>query len=478
MKHFMFMADIVIGINFNKGEIMQEEKREQELPHNLEAEQSVLCAMMIDSSAFTRVAEVMEADDFYREAHKVIFRAMLELWENSQPVDMNTIVDKLNEQNMLKNVGGLEYLVSLSRFVSTSGNVMYHAGIVKNKSQLRQLIKAGAHITEMAFSEDGMSEEKLTSAVNMVFDISNRQKNNNFSGIMDIAMKIADKCTAAMNKPGSCVGIPTGLKNLDEYISGLQPSDFIILAARPSMGKTTLALNIVQNVALRSHWQSQRKEPYSVAIFSLEMSKEQLVSRMICSEGGINSQRFRIGALEQEEWDRMFAACQLLSDSKIYIDDTAGVDIMSIRRKAKSLKAEHGLDLIVIDYIQLIEGSNRGKKAEGRQQQISEISRSLKMLGRELSVPVLALSQLSRSVESREVKRPMLSDLRESGSLEQDADIVAFIYRPERYDPKIENPVAELIIEKHRNGPVGTVHLKFDGATTTFRDYEDDKKKS
>ena len=307
----------------------------------------------------------------------------------------------------------------------------------------------------------------LDTAESRILEISNRKKKADFTPINDVLMESVQNIEKLINNKGGLTGLPSGFADLDKLTSGLHPSDFIILAARPSMGKTALALNIVQNVALRAH-KKIGGEPRSVAFFSLEMSKEQLVNRMLCAEAGIDSQRLRVGEMGDKDWDALWGACDLMSKAKIYIDDTAGITVMDMRSRARRLKAEHGLDLIVVDYLQLMQGSGKRNNSGDRQQEVSEISRSLKALARELDVPVLALSQLSRSVEARQVKRPMLSDLRESGSLEQDADIVAFLYREDYYNPETENKHTELIIAKHRNGPVDTVNLFFHKQFTKF----------
>ena len=351
--------------------------------------------------------------------------------------------------------------------VLTAANVKYHAEIVAEKSVLRQLVRVSTEIAAMGYEANEDVGTLLDTAESRILEISNRKKKNDFTAINDILMDSVQSIESLLQNKGGLTGLPAGFADLDKLTSGLHPSDFIILAARPSMGKTALALNIVQNVALRAH-KVIGGEPRSVAFFSLEMSKEQLVNRMLCAEAGIDSQRLRVGEMRDEDWTHLWDACDTMSRAKIYIDDTAGITAMDMRSRARRLKAEHGLDLIVVDYLQLMQGSGKRNNSGDRQQEVSEISRSLKALARELDVPVLALSQLSRSVESRQVKRPMLSDLRESGSLEQDADIVAFLYREDYYNPETENKHTELIIAKHRNGPVDTVNLFFQKQFTKF----------
>lgn len=436
-------------------------------PQNIEAEQAVLGAMLIDKEAIAKATEVLSADDFYREAHRVIFSAMLELYNKNEAVDMVTVTEILKRDNKLEDIGGIAYITSLANVVLTAANVKYHADIVAEKSVLRQLVRVSTEIAAMGYEANEDVGTLLDTAESRILEISNRKKKTDFTAINDVLMDSVQSIESLLQNKGGLTGLPAGFADLDKLTSGLHPSDFIILAARPSMGKTALALNIVQNVALRAH-KVIGGEPRSVAFFSLEMSKEQLVNRMLCAEAGIDSQRLRVGEMHDEDWTHLWDACDTMSRAKIYIDDTAGITAMDMRSRARRLKAEHGLDLIVVDYLQLMQGSGKRNYFGDRQQEVSEISRSLKALARELDVPVLALSQLSRSVESRQVKRPMLSDLRESGSLEQDADIVAFLYREDYYNPETENKHTELIIAKHRNGPVDTVNLFFQKQFTKF----------
>ncbi len=444
-------------------------------PQNIEAEQSVLGAMMLDKEAIAKALEILNVNDFYRETHRVIFEAMMELYNKNEAVDMVTLSDILRRDKKLEDVGGIAYITMLANVVPTAANVVYHANIVAEKSVLRQLVRVSTEVASMGYEGGDDVGVILDTAESKILEISNRKKKADFTPISDVLMDSVQEIEKLANNKGGITGTPTGFVDLDKLTSGLHPSDFVILAARPSMGKTALALNIVQNVALRAH-KKVGGEPRSVAFFSLEMSKEQLVNRMLCSEANIDSQRLRVGELGDGDWESLWAACDVLNRAKIYIDDTAGITVMDMRSRARRLKSEHGLDLIVIDYLQLMQGSGKRNSGENRQQEVSEISRSLKALARELDVPVIALSQLSRTVEQTPSKRPMLSHLRESGSLEQDADIVAFLYREDYYNPETENKYTELIIAKHRNGPVGLVKLFFHKKITKFVDLLDPNK--
>lgn len=437
-------------------------------PQNIEAEQSVLGAMLIEKEAIPKVMEILRDTDFYREAHRVIFNAMLELYNKNEAVDMITVTEILKRDNKLEDVGGIAYVTSLANAVPTAANVTYHASIIEEKSILRQLVSVSTQIASMGYEANDDVKNIIDSAESKILEISNRKKTAYFTPINEIVLDSFKSIEALMGNKNGLTGLPTGFEDLDNLTSGLHGSDFIILAARPSMGKTAFALNVVQNVAIRAA-KKVGGAPKTVAFFSLEMSKEQLVQRMLCAEANIDSQRLRIGELRDEDWAMLINTADTLSSANIYIDDTAGITAMDMRSRARRLKAEHGLDLIVVDYLQLMQGSGKKNNNGDRQQEVSEISRSLKALARELDVPVIALSQLSRSVEARQVKRPMLSDLRESGSLEQDADIVAFLYREDYYNPETENKnITELIIAKHRNGPVDTVNLFFHKQYTKF----------
>ena len=438
-------------------------------PQNLDAEQSVLGAILISNDALPQVTEILGVDDFYREAHRVIFQSMLDLYGKNEAIDLITVTDMLTKTGKLEDIGGLPYITSLSNAVSTAANVKYHANIVAEKSTLRQMIRVSTEIAAMGYDGDEEAAVMLDRAEKSILEISNRNKKKDFTSIHDIASAFALDIDKLTSNKGGMIGLETGFKDFDKLTSGLHPSDFIILAARPSMGKTAFALNVVQNVALKAK-PLDHEGKCCVAFFSLEMSKEQLFQRLLCSEAGIDSQKLRIGELNEADFDKFWVACDTLSNAKIYIDDTAGITAMDMRSRARRLKAEHGLDLVVVDYLQLMQGSGKKNSSGDRQQEVSEISRSLKALARELNVPVIALSQLSRSVESRQVKKPMLSDLRESGSLEQDADLVAFLYREDYYNPETDKKHTELIIAKHRNGPTDTVNLFFQKGITKFVD--------
>ena len=429
-------------------------------PASIEAEQAVLGAMLLKPDAVTIAAEELTADDFYRETHRLIFEAMMELKERTEPVDLVTLTEQLKKADKLAKIGGIPALSLIANSVPTAANVHYHARIVHEKAQLRSLINAATEIASAAYESADEVEDIMDSAEKRILAVSSGKRSKDFVPLQDILLDTLEQIDLRYNNKGSITGLPTGFTELDHLTAGLQKSDLILVAARPSMGKTAFTLNIAAHVVLRA------KEP--VAFFSLEMSKEQLVQRLLCSEGRIDSQRLRVGELEEKEWGDLIDTANRLSAAPLYIDDTPGITVMELRSKARRLKAEHGLSLIVIDYLQLMQG-RASKSGDNRQQEISEISRSLKALARELNVPVIALSQLSRSVESRQIKRPMLSDLRESGSLEQDADIVMFLYREDYYDPETENKnITEVIIAKHRNGPVDTVDLTFLKQFTKF----------
>ena len=432
-------------------------------PQNVEAEQAVLGAMMIEREAISKVSEVIRPEDFYREAHRLIFNAMMELFNKNEAVDLVTVVEVLRRDEKLEGAGGIAYVSALANSVPTAANVMYHARIVEEKALLRQLINTATHVAGMGYEANEEVAVIMDKAEKLILEVSNRKAGQEFASIKNIIFDVFDKVSELYSSKGGITGLPTGFKDLDKLTSGLQPSDLILIAARPSMGKTAFVLNIAQNIAV--------KEKKAVAFFSLEMSKEQLVQRMLCAEAPIDAQRLRIGELENNDWDKLVRAADRLAAAPIFIDDTAGITVMEMRSKARRLKIEHDLQLIIIDYLQLMQGGTGSSRSENRQQEISEISRSLKALARELKVPVIALSQLSRGVESRQVKKPMLSDLRESGSLEQDADIVAFIYREDYYEPETERKnITDIIVAKHRNGPVDSVQLFFHKQFTKFSD--------
>lgn len=429
-------------------------------PQNIEAEQAVLGAMMIDKEAISKATEILRENDFYRQDHRAVYQVIVDLFSKNQAVDMVTVTESLKREGKLDDVGGIQFITYLANAVPTAANISYHAKIVEEKSLLRQLISVSTQIAGSGYEGSEDVNSLLDNAERMILAVSERKISRDFSPIKEVVMSAVDRIDELYNKKGGITGLATGFIDFDHLTSGLQPSDLILIAARPSMGKTALVLNMAQNVAIR--------EKKAVAFFSLEMSKEQLVQRMLCSEASIDSSRLRIGELEDNDWEKLIWAADGLSQADIFIDDTPGITVMEMRAKARRLKVEHNLQLIVIDYLQLMQGSGK-KSSENRQQELSDISRSLKALARELNVPVIALSQLSRSVESRQIKRPMLSDLRESGALEQDADLVAFLYREDYYDKETENKnITELIIAKHRNGPVDTVKLFFHKQFTRF----------
>ena len=442
-------------------------------PQNIEAEQSVIGAMLIDKNAVSVVTEKLMPEDFYRQAHQGIYSAMLTLHSRNEPIDMVTLIDELKKMNKLDDVGGVSYVTLLANAVPTAANAKYHAQIVEEKSLLRQLVEGGTAIAAMGYDGSEDVRDIMDQAEKTILRISNRKGGTDFAPISEVLTDTINHIQTVLESKQSITGVATGFVDLDKLTAGLHPSDFIILAARPSMGKTALALNIAQNVAIRGSREGEPKK--RVAFFSLEMSREQLVQRMLCSEADVNAQRLRAGGNDRDTdnadlWNKLWVASDLLAGAEIFIDDTPGITIMEMRSKARRLQADGGLDLIVIDYLQLMQGSVGRNTSDNRQQEVSEISRGLKALARELNVPVLALSQLSRSVEARQVKKPMLSDLRESGSLEQDADIVMFLYRDDYYKGADEAPthVTELIVAKHRNGPVGRVNLFFRNECTKF----------
>lgn len=422
-------------------------------PQNIEAEQAVIGAIFLEPSALTQAAELVMPDDFYRAAHQKIYDCMLNLSDRGEPVDLVTVTSELANLKLLEEVGGVSYLSDIAGSVPTAANIEYYARIVEEKSILRRLIRTATNIAQEGYSREDEVAGLLNEAEKQILEVSQRKNSGVFQNIKDVLVKTYDNIETLHNRKGEITGIETGFKDLDRMTAGFQRNDLIIIAARPSVGKTAFALNIAQNVATKAR--------ENVAIFSLEMGAEQLVMRMLCAEGNINAQNLRTGQLTAEDWSKLTMAMGSLSNAGIYIDDTPGIRVSEIRSKCRRLKQESGLGMILIDYLQLIQGSGRGG-GENRQQEVSEISRSLKALARELEVPVIALSQLSRGVEQRQDKRPMMSDIRESGSIEQDADIVGFLYRDDYYDKESENKnIIEIILAKQRNGPVGTVSLAF-----------------
>src|SRR5699024_3497543 len=421
-------------------------------PHNIEAEQAVIGAVFLEPSAFATASERLVASDFYRASHQRIFEAMLKLSDRGEPIDLVTVTTLLDSEETISEVGGVSYLSDVARSVPTAANIEYYSKIVEEKALLRKLIRTATDIVTTTYANEDEVEEVLNEAEKNILEVSSRSNSGAFQSINDVLIDVYDNIEKLHQSQGDVTGIPTGYRDLDRITSGFQPNDLIIIAARPSVGKTAFALNIAQNVAV--------KTDENVAIFSLEMGADQLVSRMLCAEGNIDSQRLRTGNLEADDWGKLTMAMGSLSNAGIYIDDSPGIRVSEIRSKCRRLKQEHGLGMIIIDYLQLIQGSEFSK--ENRQQEVSEISRSLKGLARELNVPLIALSQLSRGVEQRQDKRPMMSDLRESGSIEQDADIVCFLYRDDYYDTESDQQnIIEIIISKQRNGPTGTVELAF-----------------
>ncbi|MFA5021611.1 MAG: replicative DNA helicase [Patescibacteria group bacterium] len=437
-------------------------------PQNIEMEQSLLGSLLIDKDAIIKIADFISVNDFYKDSHQNIFETMKELYEKREPIDLLSLSSRLEEKNQLDSVGGRSYLTSLANSVPTSSHVVYYAKIVQNKATLRRLLSAASEITEMGYQESEEIEGLLDKAEQSLFNVSQKYLKRSFVSITDVLTEAFDRIDELHKGSGKLRGVPTFFNDLDNVLAGLQKSDLVILAARPSMGKTTLALDIARNVAVRGKG--------AVGIFSLEMSKEQLVDRLLCSEAGVDLWKMRTGKLsdqgENDDFSRINHAMGLLSEAKIYIDDSANAGVMEIRTKARRLQSEHGLDLIVLDYLQLMEG--RSNK-ENRVQEVSDISRNLKAIARELNVPVLALSQLSRGVESRDTHVPRLADLRESGSIEQDADVVLFIYRDKMYHqdlPPDKANIAEIYVAKHRNGPTGKIKLFFDEHNVTFKNLE------
>ena len=433
-------------------------------PHNKEAEQSIIGAIFLQPESLVVASERLQPHDFYQTAHQQIFEVMLELSDKGSPVDVVTVSEVFAARKSLEEIGGLSYLLELSNAVPTAANVEYYADIVSEKSILRRLIRTATKIVDDGYMREDEVGELLSDAERSIMEVANKRNASDFRHIEGVLHETFDNIEQMHQNKGDVTGISTGYVDLDKMTAGFQRNDLIIVAARPSMGKTAFALNIAQNAAVRSK--------QNVAIFSLEMGAEQLVMRMLCAEGLIDAQRLRTGSLENEDWNKLMLAIGSLSKSGIYIDDSPGLRVNEIRAKCRRLYQESGLDMILIDYLQLIQGS--GRPGENRQQEVSEISRSLKALARELKVPVIALSQLSRGVEQRQDKRPMMSDLRESGSIEQDADIVSFLYRDDYYNKEEDAPpndLIEIILAKQRNGPTGTVKLAFNKQYNKFSNY-------
>lgn len=440
---------------------MNEMWQENVPPQDIEAEQAVLGAIFLDADALVEVMAVIEPQDFYRRAHQIVFRSMIALNDRNENIDIITLKSQIESENTLEDVGGISYLTELSQVTPTASGVAHYAKIVKDKSTLRELIQAATKIVKEGYSQEGSVEEIVEAAEKGILNVSEKRNSTGFQAISDVLNSTMEHIDRLSQQNEEITGLPTGYPELDKMTAGLQPEELIILAARPAVGKTAFALNIAQNIGTRTD--------RSVAIFSLEMGAESLVNRMLCAEGTIEAGHLRTGQLTEQEWHNLIMAMGSLSNTSIFIDDTPGIKVSEIRARCRRLAQEKGnLGLILIDYLQLIEGSGR----ESRQQEVSEISRQLKKLAKELKVPVIALSQLSRSVEQRQDKRPVLSDIRESGSIEQDADIVAFLYREDYYqrqgteedkneEEQAVNDVIEVIIEKNRSGARGTVELLF-----------------
>ncbi len=427
-------------------------------PHNLEAEESLLGAMLLSPDAIAEAQEIIQPDDFYREANQKIYEAIIELYVGGEPVDAITLSDALKKKGWLEDIGGKGYVHTLVNIVPTAANARYYATIVDHNSILRKLIRAAMEIAAMGYSVPEDVEKVIDEAEDMIFAVAHKRATEKFQPIKQLLMETYERLEKLAESNTHVTGVPTGFDEFDTLTSGLQPSDFIVVAGRPGMGKTSFVLSIAEHVALN--------EELPVAIFSLEMSKHQLVQRMLCSEARVNAQNLRVGNLKEDDWLRLSSANGRLGDAQIWIDDTANITMMSVRSKARRLISKQKLGMIIIDYLQLMQGHGR---SDNRQQEISDISRAMKILGRELDVPVLAVSQLSRAVESRTDKRPMLSDLRESGAIEQDADLVIFIYRDDYYNPHSDDKgIAEIIISKHRHGPTDTVRLAFLEQYTKF----------
>ncbi|MFA9397467.1 MAG: replicative DNA helicase [Clostridiaceae bacterium] len=426
-------------------------------PQNIEAEQSILGSMMIDKTAIAETAEILKVEDFYKETHKVIYKAIIDLYQMDVPIDIITLIENLRSTEKLQGAGGITYVSELFNSVASTANLSSYIKIVEDKSTLRKLIRASTGIIEESYNKQEDVEEVLDGAEKRIFDIAEKRTTSDFESLGDVLERGIVEIEKIFINKGQLTGVASGFNELDEMTTGFQKGDMILIAARPSMGKTTFALNLAQHAAIR--------EGKSVAVFSLEMSKEQLAYKLLCSEANVDLHRMKNGDLDDKDWQSIARASGPLGGAKMFIDDTAGITVTEMKSKCRRIKIEHGIDLVVIDYLQLMSGKN----SESRQQEVSEISRSIKALAKEMSCPVIALSQLSRAPEQRADHRPMLSDLRESGSIEQDADIVMFLYRDEYYDPESEDKgIAECIISKQRNGPTGTVKLAWLGQFSKF----------
>ena len=446
---------------------MEETLIKRVLPHSIEAEQSVIGSMLMDREAVIAASEIITGSDFYQQQYGIMFDAMVELFNEGKPVDLVTLQNRLKEKEVPPEVSSLDFVRDIITIVPTSANVKSYAAIVSEKAVLRRLIKTTEEIANTCYAGKEPLENILADTEKSIFDLLQNKGGQEFVPIKQVAINVLEKIEDAYKNQGTVTGIPSGFIDLDYKLSGFQPSDFILIAARPAMGKTAFVLNLAEYIALHSE--------STIAMFSLEMSKEQLVKRMLSMNSHVDSQKIRTGNLEDEDWDRLVGSVRRIGNSHLVIDDTSGITATELRSKCRKLKIEQGLDLVIIDYLQLMSGSGK-RKGENRQQEISEISRSLKVMARELNVPVIALSQLSRAVEQRPDKKPMLSDLRESGAIEQDADMVMFLYRDEYYNPDSEEKgVAEVIIAKQRSGPTGSVKLAWLANLTKFGNLEQER---
>jgi len=431
-------------------------------PQNIDAEQSVLGGILVENEAFNKVLEYITQEDFYREAHRKIFLGMMELFNKNEPVDLITLTEVLKKRNHLEDVGGAAYLASLVDNITTASNISYYAKIVREKSVIRKLITTATEIVTSGYEDSKDVKDLLDEAEKSIFEITGRQIKPSFLDLKSVLKESMKTIERLYERKEFVTGVPTGFGEFDRLTAGLQPSDLIVVAGRPSMGKTAFCLNIAQYAAIEAN--------IPVAIFSLEMSKEQIALRMICSEGRVDAHRLRRGFLDKEDWKKLITAIDVLSQAPIFIDDTPALTALEMRAKARRLKAEHNLGLLIVDYLQLMRG--RGS-SDNREQEISDISRSLKALAKELNLPIVALSQLNRRVEDRPNKRPQLADLRESGAIEQDADVIAFIYREELYNRSDEDVkgIAEILVGKQRNGPTGDIKLTFVDKYTRFENF-------
>jgi replicative DNA helicase len=431
-------------------------------PQNIEAEQSILGAILIDNDALPKALEILDPEDFYKLSHRKIFNSMTELFEKNEPIDLITLTDQLKKKDDLEAVGDISYLSSLANMIPTAANIKYHAHIVREKALMRGLVRSATDIASKVYEDNHDAEDLVDYAEKLIFEISDKRIKASFVTLKQVIKDSFEMIEQLYSKKETVTGVSSGFRDLDDLTTGFQRGDLIIVGGRPSMGKTAFVLNIAQHVGL------DLREP--IAIFSLEMAKEQLAFRMLCSEAMVNSNSIRKGFIKKEDWHKLTSAASKLTDAPIFIDDSSGTTVLELRAKARRLKMEHGLSLVVVDYLQLMRGKGT---FERREQEISDISRSLKALAKELSVPVIAVSQLNRSVESRRPPKPILADLRESGAIEQDADVIIFLYRAEVYEKEAKKGLAEIIIAKQRNGPTGIVNLAFMSNCTRFMNMTD-----